>query len=289
MSRLADAILTGQFTAGYSAPMLDLRNGGQMGYAPNLAAFASNAAYVQRNLVCLLMEAPLGFQFMPDPDFMVGALKALLETHPKTITGMNATVTVDFSAENAVSGGGEMQQDFTDIKRQRSEPQFVFVEKYGRPIQTFLYEWITNLIGDPDTKVPNIATLAGNKPTDLLPDMYTCTCLFFEPDPTFSTVVKAWLTTNMAPKGTGDITGKRDLASAMESSDLTIDFTGISQSSLGVRQFAQSILDNINLTNANPNLAPAFLQGIEADVAAANTGYVAGAEALGNSAIASRG
>ena len=289
MSRLADAILTGAFTSGYSAPMLDIRNGGQMGYAPNLAQFVSNAAYVQRNLVCLLMEAPLGFQFMPDPDFWVGALKSMVELHPKSITGFNAEVTVDFGAENAVSGGGEMQQDYTDIKRARTEPEFVLVDKYGRPFQSFIYEWITNLIGDPDTKVPNIATLAGNKPTDLLPDMYTATMLFFEPDPTFTTIVKAWLTTNMAPKSTGAVTGKRDITSAMESSEITIPFTGISSSSLGVRLFAQQILDQINLTNANPNLAPAFISGIQADVAAANTGYQAEAEALGSSAIVSRG
>ena len=289
MSRQIDSILTGPFTEGYSAPMTDLRLGGQQGYAPNLAEWVNNQAYVQRNLICLLIEAPLGFQYLPDPEFWNGALKALVETHPKQISGMAAGLTVDWGAENAVSGGGEMQQDFTDIKRARTQPQFTWVEKYGRPIQTFLYEWITNLIGDPDTKVPNIATLIGDKPTDLLADMYSATCLFFEPDPTHTTVVKAWLTTNMAPMSTGDITGKRDLSSAMDQNELSIEFTGLSQSSLGVRLFAQAILDNINLANANPNLAPAFVEGISADVAAANTGYVTQVESLGSSAIASRG
>lgn len=289
MSRQIDAILTGDFTSGYSAPMLDLRLGGQQGYAPNLTEWNSNQAYVQRNTVCLLIEYPLGFNYLPDPEFWISALKALFEVHPKQISGLNAGLTVDWGAENAVSGGGEMQQDFTDIKRARTQPQFTWVEKYGRPIQTFLYEWITNLIGDPDTKVPNIATLVGERPTDLLADMYSATCLFFEPDPTFSTVTKAWLTCNMAPTSTGEITGKRELAGQMDQSELSIEFTGLSQSSLGVRMFAQAILDSINLANANPNLAPAFVEGIAADVAAANTGYLAQAETLGASAIASRG
>ena len=289
MARTTDAILTGQFTQGYSNPMVDLRIGGQQGYAPNLAQFVNNAAYVQRPIVALLMEAPLGFQYMPDPDYMVGALKAMVELHPKSITGLTAGLKADFSAENAVSGGGEMQQDITDMKRERTQVTFTWVEKYGRPIQAILYEWMTSLMLDPDTKVPAIATLAGNRPTDILPDMYTMTCLFFEPDPSFTTVVKAWLTTNMAPMSTGDIVGKRELSSAMEGLELAIEFTGLSQSTLGVRQLAQNILNNINLANANPNLAPAFLSGIEADVAAANNGYVANAEALGNSAVATRG
>lgn len=288
MSRLADAILTGSFTNGYPAPMLDIRMGGQDGYAPNLAQWISHQAYVQRNLICLLIDAPLGFQYLPDPQFWVGALKSLVETHAKTWTGFAAGVEVDF-VENSVSGGGEMQQDPTNVTRARTQPSMTVVDKYGRPVQTLLYEWITNLVADPDSKVPNIATLAGARPTDLLADISTATMLFFEPDPTHSTVMKAWLTTNMMPKATGDITGKRELSAAMESGELTIDWTGISQSSLGVRLFAQTLLDSINLTNANPNLAPAFVSGISGDVLAANTGYAFGAQALGAEAIAQRG
>jgi hypothetical protein len=288
MSRITDAILTGQFTDGYSAPMLYLRLGGQQGYAPNLSEWVSNQAYIQRNIICLLVEAPAGFQYLPEPDFWVGALKSLVELHPKSITGLNSSITVEWGAENAVSGGGEVQQDFTDVKRARSEPTFTWVEKYGRPIQTFLYEWITNLLADPDTKVPNIATLPGVKPTDLLADMYAATMLFIEPDPTHSTVVKAWLSTNMAPMGIGDVLGKRELSSQMDQLELSIQFTAMTQSTLGVRLFAQAILDSINFANANPNMAPAFVSGIQADVAAANTGYAVQAETLGSTAIVQR-
>ena len=288
MSRVVDAILSGPFTEGYSAPMLDLHYGGQQGYAPNLTEWVSNQAYIQRPLICLLVEAPAGFQFLPDPDFYVGALKALVEQHAKSITGLNATIDVEWGAENAVSGGGEVQQDFTNVTRTRSSPTFTWIEKYGRPIQTYLQEWITMLLADPDTKVPGIATLPNVKPTDLLADMYAATMLFFEPDPTQTTVLKAWLVTNMAPKTTGNIEAKRELSSSMEQLELSVEFTALSQSSLGVRMFAQAILDSINLANANPNLAPAFVEGIQADVAAINTGYIANAEGLGASAVVQR-
>lgn len=288
MSRVVDAILSGPFTEGYSAPMTDLRYGGQQGYAPNLTEWVSNQAYIQRPLICLLVEAPAGFQFLPDPDFYVGALKALFEQHPKSITGLNATIDVEWGAENAVSGGGEVQQDFTNVTRTRSTPTFTWIEKYGRPIQTYLQEWITMLLADPDTKVPGIATLPNVKPTDLLADMYAATALFFEPDPTQTTVLKAWLVTNMAPRTTGNIEAKRELSSSMEQLELSVEFTALSQSSLGVRMFAQAILDSINLANANPNLAPAFVEGIQSDVAAINTGYIANAEGLGAAAVVQR-
>ena len=109
--------------------------------------------------------------------------------------------------------------------------------------------------------------------------------LFFETDPTHSKIAKAWLTTNMYPTLTGDITGKRDLTTAGEVSEFTINFTGVSQSSLGVRTFAQAILDRINITNANPNLRPAFVQAISADVAGVGRGYKQQAEELGSTAI----
>ena len=286
MSRLANAILTSSFAADYVAPMLDMRLGGQNGYAPNLKEWVNNQAYIQRNLVCLLIEAPKGFQYLPDPAFWVGALKSLVELHPKSITGFNAGTKLDFT-ENAVSGGGEMQQDVTNITRERSIPVMTFIEKYGRPFQTFIAEWHLNLFGDPDSKIPAIATLPGAKPADLLADMSTATMLFFETDPLHQTVYKAWLTTNMAPEQTGDIIGKRELSAAMDQLEISITWSGISQSSLGVRLFAQGLLDAINITNANPNLAPAFVSKVDPDLSSTSTvdgGYQAGAQTLGTNA-----
>lgn len=285
--RLAQAILTGPFTLGYDAPMVDPRIGGQNGYAPALTEWVNNQAYVAKQTICLLIEAPRGFAYLPDPDYWVGALKALVERHPKSITGLARGLRVE-TVENAVSGGGEIQQDMIDVKRERSAPNFTWVEKYGRPLQTLIEEWIINLLADPDTKVPNIITLPGVRPTDMLADMHSATMLFFEPDPTHTKVLKAWLICNMYPLATGDITAKRELSAAMESGDFSVEFTALSQSSLGVRMFAQALLNSITFTNANPNLAPSFVGELDADVLAAATGYAANAEALGAGAVVSR-
>jgi hypothetical protein len=192
------------------------------------------------------------------------------------ITGLNAHLTVDV-AETPVGGGGNMQQDFTDVKRERSVPQFSWNEKYGMPVTMFHQGWITNLMMDPDTKFANVATLdqssAYGPPPDMLADMYSATMIFIEPDPTHTRVVKSWLVTNMWPLSTGDIVGSRDLTAAGENLTVDITYAGIAQYGLGVDAFAQQLLTSISIANANPYTENAFVNGINADVAATTTGY----------------
>jgi hypothetical protein len=285
MSRITDAIL-GQKSFGRDAtqPMLDLTYGGQFGYAPRLTEWVSNQAYVRKNLFAILLEAPRFFQLMPDPQKWVAVLKSLIELHPKTIEGLNAGIKLETDTHN-VGGAGELQDEVIDSKRDRSEPVFTYVEKYGKPIQTFLQQWIQYGIMDPDTKYPLIGTLTGQKPDDMLADWYSCSVLFVEPDPTHRKVVQSWVVTNMFPKGTGDIAGKRDLTSASEVLNLSIEFTGIAQTGLGTNVFAQKILDAITLDNANPYLRPSMIDKITSDVEAATVGYQSTVTDLGKSAI----
>jgi hypothetical protein len=288
MARVAETIASNVgWAQGRQNPMVDLRFGGQMGFAPDLTQYMSNQAYVRKNLICLLIEAPRGFQMLGDQgDKWVGTLRAMVETQALSIEGLQAGLEVDVQDTAPVGGGGEMHQDFVNVTRQRSNPVFRFNEKYGMPVSSFFRAWITNLMMDPDSKVANIATLAGGQvPPDMLADMYAATMAFIEPDPTHKKVVKSWLCTNMYPTGTGEVVGRRELTAASEATNYDITFTAISQYGIGVDQFCQKLLDSINITNANPYLRQAFVQEIAADVAAVTQGYRAGAESLGNSAI----
>jgi hypothetical protein len=287
MPRVDEALLDGKaFSRGSTQPMLDLTYGGQMGFSPDLKEWVSNQAYVRRHVICLLLEAPAAFNLLTDrhPDIWVRNLRALVELHPRRIEGLNAGLTVE-TAETLVGGGGEVQEEFVDVKQARSQPVFTFDEKYGMPIQTFLRNWITYALMDPNSKVANIGTLGAAAPDDMLADQYAASMIFIEPDPTHKKVVKAWLCTNMFPKGTGDIVGSRDIGAAMNMQELSIEFTAITQFGLGVNTFAQQLLDNINITNANPYLRPAHIQKISADVEKAPTGYKTHTENLGNTAV----
>ena len=54
-----------------------------------------------------------------------------------------------------------MQEDFVDVKEERSQPTFKWNEKYGMPVANFLRGWITHLLMDPASKFANIANFQG--------------------------------------------------------------------------------------------------------------------------------
>ena len=274
MSRVTNAILQPGTTYGiaHQAPMVDLQYGGQMGHAPDLTEWVSNQAYIRKNLICLLVEAPKGFNLLPNPEQWIATLRALVELHPMSIDGLNAGLEVEVSS-NPVGGAGQIHEDFTDVKETPSKVVFKWNEKYGMPVSSFLRGWITNLMMDPNTKFANVATLSGEQPTDMLADQYAATMIFIEPDPTHNKVIKSWLVTNMWPQGTGEITGRRDLTAASEPITYDINFSGIAQYGLGVDAFAQKLLDGIKITGANPYNRAAFVDAITSDILATKKSY----------------
>lgn len=273
-ARLKDAILGNQMFGQYlTAPAVDLTNGAQNGYSTDFTTYVSNSTYTKRNIIALLLEAPAGFNDLNSPDYWVATLKALIELHPKSITGLQSELTADF-VETAVGGAGEMQEDISNVTRQRSTPEFTWVEKYGKPVWAFFDGWIRNLLMDPISKVPAVVASGTARPTDLLPDYTSMSVIFIEPDPTHTQVITSWLCTNMMPKTTGANEGRRDLTQAANEVEYSITFTALTQVGFGVNQFAQQLLDQLNLNGANPNLRQAFLQGVSADVAAQQDGYV---------------
>jgi hypothetical protein len=273
MSRAKGTLLG---TQGYgklvTAPMVDLKRGGQHGPSPQFDSYISSTAYVRKNMIALLLEAPQGFKLMDNPTKWVEALKALVEAQPLTIEGLQGGLTVD-TVDTNFGGGGEIQQDPGKVNRARSQVQFTWKERYGKPISYFLREWITNLIQDPNTGAPGVVSRGTAAPADLLPDFYGMTCVFFEPDPTFTKVMEAWLVTNMYPLGTGDIIGRRDMSAAGEGSELNIEFTGITQHGYGIRKFAQSLYDRMNLSGLDTNMQKSFIDAVDADVRAVDSGY----------------
>lgn len=285
MSRLTDTLLNQKaFAKSANQPMLDLTLGGQFGYAPNISQFYSNAAYIRKNLFPIVLEAPRFFQLMPDPQKWVQTLKVLIENRSMTIEGLNATLKADFD-EHQVGGAGEVQQEIVDMKRERSAPVHTFVEMYGMPITTFIQYWLQYGMMDPDTKYALVGTLSGQKPDDLLPDWFTATIIYIEPDPLFRKVMKAWVCTNMMPMEGVETIGKKDPTSPSEILKISMPFTAISQYGSGVNAFAQKIMDGIKITNANPYERASFIQNISSDLQAIKEGFSDSINAVSSNAV----
>lgn len=273
MSRIyADTIMDkAAYAAQTNAPMVNIAHGAQMGPMTDFRNYVSNAAYIRRNLIPFLIEAPRGFQDLDRPDLYTSALKALIELQPQSFDGFAAGLTVN-ATETPVGGAGEQQQDPTNVTRARTEPSFVFKEKYGSPIQKFVETWICDLIMDPNTKMPRVIA-AGVRPQDMLPDYYSATALFVEPDPSGTKVVRSWLCTNMYPMDGLEVTGRRDITQDMAEQEYTLRFSAISQVGEGVDNFAQRMLNSLVLTGLNANTQDAFVKNVDADVQASSVGW----------------
>lgn len=275
-ARLSDAVLnnaTQGYSLGQQNTMLNPVYGGQQAYAQNLEQWVSSAAYIRKNLICILLEAPTGFSYLPNGQQYVNVLRALVESQALSITGLKADLHVGSYESDPVGGSGQMMQTPNNVTMEVPAVSFRFVDRYGMSITRFFEAWIRTLIMDPDTKIAGINTLSISNVTDMLPDMYAMSCLFIEPDPTGATVVKAWLGTNMYPTTSGPIEGSRDKTQPGQESTLEIPFTGIYQYGIGVNLFAQSLLSQMSIAGANPYNQEAFIQGVDADVAASTEGY----------------
>lgn len=295
MSRLTNTILSGAYSNGDDGALtLDLEYGGQFGYNPKLglidsdgkikSEWISNKAYITNNVIPILIEAPRFFGLMPNPEKWTGALKSLMETHVRTIEGLTSTLTVE-TTEHPIGGAGEMMEEPTKTLRERTVMSKTFVEKGGRSISRFFEKWITYGIMDPDTERPLVSTLPNiGSDVDMLPDWYGCTMLYMEPDIMHKKIVHAWLRGYMFPKTSGEILGKFDKVTAGDIVELSVDFAGFTQYNHAVNIFAQNILDNINIINANPYTAPAFVDEVQPNIDAIERGYKPDAQNLADSA-----
>lgn len=260
------------YAIGTTHPILDLRTGGQMGYGPDFTELISSAVHIRRPLIPVLLRAPSGFQDLPNPEYWVGTLRALMEEGFQSIDGLRTGREYEFSS-TPVGGAGEIQEDIVNATIPRTELTYNFRERYGMAVNMFFTGWGDRLMMHPETKYATIATL-GKTPEDMLPDRYTCSMLFFEPDATHRQIINAWVGDYIMPKVAGTVEGKRDMTAAGEVIDYSIPFTGIWQSNTaGVKKLAQAVLDSLTIIGADPNMRPAALDSIDSLVTRERTGY----------------
>lgn len=274
MPRLVDTLSNKSPFIGHNAPIVDIKQGGQFGHMINYKALVSSTPYVRQHIVAVLIQAPRGYDLLDDPQSWYKSLKAIVEEQSREITGLQSTLQIA-NVEHDFGGAGEKISAVSNVTRSTSEPSHSIPEKYNMPVSLFINSWILELMMDPETKYPNIITRLGADVTDHLVDFYSATVLYFEPDPTFRNVLKAWLCAAWRPATEGAaIEGSRSLTSDKE--DLVIDLrlTSTTESTPGVIELAQKILNTLRVAIPSPQQRPAMYDDIEAKVKAVNdTGY----------------
>ena len=265
MARITDAILNKGVAYATTAPVADLKYGGQNAHFARIGRvgadgksydeWISNQAYIQRNIIPVVIRSPKFFNFMPEPEKWVDAYKALMELHPLTITGLTSGLTVDVDT-HAIGGAGEEQEEVTNVKRTKSIVSTTYKEKANKSIMKYLDIYIRYGMMDPDTKKPLVSELIENI-EDVggmyTADFYTGTVLYIEPDITQKYVVDSWLSTNLFPKSNGERTGKRDLHNPGEAPELTIEWGGITMNNNVVTELAERILKDLTVLKTIPD------------------------------------
>ena len=285
-SRITDAILGKSSAYAGHSPAANLAYGGQNGPmarigvvgadGTNYGEWISNSAYIRRNVIPIVLSYPKFFDLMPDKDKWIEGYKAMIELLPMSIDGLSSGLTVE-TDEHAVGGAGEMQEEITNVTRARSTLSFTYKDKQGKAIQKFLDLIIRYGYMDPDVKRPLVSQYI----TDISKvggmysaDYYTGTVIFIEPDITQKVVVDAWLSTNMFFKSNGDRTGKRDIHSANEVPEYSIESACITMNNEAVFVLADKILLSLTTVNKLPDTGIVVPTGdVDASLTAAKTGF----------------
>jgi len=255
---------------GQAVNTINLGQAGTLQFAPDLANVASNTPHIPRNLLAFLIEAPRFFQYSSNPELMVRALKALIENHTRTIDGLNQSLTVD-TGDALFGGSGERIQVPTNITRATSSPSHGLWELQGRAVAKFLKWWITFGIGDENTKTPLVIADGQVAAADYDATFYGATVLYVEPDPTMTEVVSAYLCTNMYPTSV-PWENRKDVSQLGQNIDMNIEFTALTDVSIGTMLYARKFIQSLNLGGMNPNENELWLEGVSADVKAADNG-----------------
>lgn len=288
MSRLSDSVAQSGAGAGaYTrTTMANPLVGGYFGFSANMANYVANAGFRLQQLQCAVLWVPGAIQNLDNPELWVGHIKAVMEQHTRTIEGFQRALQVDHFTQPA-GGAGAEQFDPGNVTQQQPTPSHGIGEKYGFPNGTLFEWWIRLFIMDPDIKRPLIMFYP-NPPADLLPDMTSMICLYWDTDPTGFEIINAYLGVGMQPKSSGTRESRMDRSQAV-ASDLVhnIEFTGTFIMNEAVNQLAAEINAQRMTVGAIPYMQelPDELTTINTDVQAVKTGVANQVEDLVNSQV----
>lgn len=271
----------GEFIPGNSEAMVDISKGGNFGFAPDAENWIGDTPYIRQNLIILLLDAPKFMSLMPNSKNWYAALKAFIETHPNTVTGFDAGLTVEVT-ESAADASGQVMQAYTKVNRARSNPSFSFEKDVANNgIQKMIQTWIQYGLQSPTSPIPLAITLPDFTAVEAskrnwMANWYSCSYIAIEPNATMTGVIRSYLVTNSFPMGDGGITNQRDMVAGSTVPSFEIAMTAYTTSDEGIDRLAEKLLARISLTNANPNRVIRDLD-YSADVASVNdVGYSAG-------------
>ena len=263
-STMTDALLSNidRVAAGEGAYISNIIKGGQSGIGTHIRNIDAVTPLVLTPAIVVVTHAPTLFDRVGDGRTATEILKALVERHAKSITGIDFGYTLD-SAPTAFGHDGQEMNIPTNAKRTAVNPTFVWPEIQGNLVWNFIRMWI-KLMRDPDITASNLASVIFDEWDPMLYSAFTMDICVIQYDPTFrpENILAGYFITTMYPTETGTIGVQRELG-VTNVQERSVPFMGIVQDNYKTFEAAKAIANVLNLHRADYDNMPSVADAVE--------------------------
>ena len=276
-----DALLVGDNTStGISSNALasNLTQSGQLGVGVKFTKLDGATPAVFNPVVCIVLNTPSMWDHYPKLQEM---LRAIVETHAKTISGIDFGYTLE-TTDTPVGHDGQTLKVPTRTTRGAVNPSITVPEYPGMPVYNLFKQWIFD-IQHPDTNASALPANIGN--TARLQDKdipgwfmsaysMSMICIQYDPSGLPDRIYDACVITNMFPTEIGEIGFERSIGQT-KPMERSINFSGLVQHNEMTKALGISVAKMLNMHKVNYNFALPGLAGSD----------VAKADAVGKGAL----
>lgn len=263
-----DALLEQVTSLGVAPDTLvaNLARSGQLGTGIRIAKLDGATPAVFNPVVAVVLQVPSMWDPFPKLQEM---LKAIMETHAKSITGIDFGYSLE-TQDTPVGHDGQQLAVPTRTTRSAVNPSVTIQEYPGMPVWNLFRIWMYD-IQHPDTNasiLPAQLTDTSDIPGWFM-SAYSMSMLFIQFDPSGlpDRIQDASIITNMFPKEIGEIGFERTIGTT-QLKERSISFTGLVQHNENTRELGRRVAEMLNMEHINYDFAlPGLSSSVDPSVA----------------------
>ena len=250
--------VAGLSVLGSSNEVASVARSGQLGTGARITKIDGATPAVFNPVVPVVLSVPTMWNAFPQKQEI---LKSLMETHAKSITGIDFSYELE-TADSQIGHDGQTLKVPTKTSRSAVSPSATFIEYTGNIVYKFFQDWMFD-IQHPDTN-SSILPAMGLGGTDLpgwTISAFSMSMLFIQYDPTGlpDRIMDAFIIIDMFPTQIGEIGFERTIGTT-QTKERSINFTGVVQHNnntrdLGIAVAKMLALHRINYNYSLPGLA----------------------------------
>lgn len=261
---MSDAILKGDNSqlGGMDGVMIaNLTQSGQLGMGVRFTKLDGATPAVFNPTVCIVLNTPSMWDKYPKLQEM---LRAIIETHAKSISGIDFSYTLDVD-ETPVGHDGQNLSVPKRTTRSGVNPSITVPEYPGMPVYNLFKQWIFD-IQNPDTNASTLPAQLGDNSDADIPGWFVSAysmsmiCIQYDPSGLPDRIYDACIITNMFPKEIGEIGFERQIGNT-KLMERSINFTGLVQHNEMTKALGISVAKMLNMHKVNYNFALPGLAG----------------------------